>query len=59
MLEGFKIVFKEFFKEVFIFALGMGLEGPKGKGLKGWLFVLPFVIALVILIYLIVRIFIW
>jgi hypothetical protein len=49
---------KEFLRDVFFYLLGVALEGPKGKGWKGQLFVLPFLIAVGIVLFLILRTFI-
>lgn len=48
----------EFIKEVLFYILGVGLDGGKGNGWKGKLFVWPFVLILLILIGLIISIFI-
>lgn len=49
---------KEFFMEVRNFLVGVTMEGSKGKGIVGTLFIWPFVIVLIIVVYLIIRIFI-
>ena len=48
----------KFLTELKIYLLGILLDGPKGLGSKGWLFVYPFVLIILIILYLIIRIFI-
>ncbi len=45
----------KFLSEFWYYLVGVALEGSKGKGWRGGLFVWPFVIALFIIIFLLVR----
>lgn len=48
----------EFLKEALFFLLGISLEAPKGKGWKASLFVWPFALAFIIVLFLLAGVFI-
>jgi hypothetical protein len=48
----------KFIKEILMYLLGVGMEGGKDKGWKGYIFVIPFILILTIIIFLMIRIFI-
>lgn len=49
----------EFLREFFSYLLGVSIDGGKGVGgWKGYLFLWPFVLALIVIIFLIIKVFI-
>jgi len=48
--------FSKWFWEFFYYLVGAGMEGSKGGGWKGALFIWPFLIILAVIVFLVVKV---